>query len=129
MAEKSYPAELRYHPEHGWARIDGDTATFGITWYAQDRLDEVVFFDPPSVGDRVTKDRPYAEIESIKSVSDLYAPLSGEVVAANPAVADRAAIVNDDPYGRGWLVTVRLSDPGEAGALLSAGEYEAAIPT
>ena len=127
MADQSYPSDLRYHPEHDWARVDGDTATFGITWYAQDTLNEIVYFDPPQVGDRVAKDRPYARIESIKAVSDVYAPLSGEVVEINPALANGAAIVNDDPYGQGWLVAVRLSDPGEVDSLLSAKEYEATI--
>jgi len=127
MANESYPADLRYHPEHDWARIDGDTATFGITWYAQDTLNEIVYFDPPRAGDRVTKDQPYAQIESIKAASDVYAPLSGEVLEINPALADGAAIVNDDPYGQGWLVEVRLSDPGEADSLLSAEEYQATI--
>jgi glycine cleavage system H protein len=127
MADESYPADLRYHPEHDWARVDGDTATFGITWYAQDTLNEIVYFDPPRVGDRVTKDQPYAQIESVKAVSDVYAPLSGEVVEVNPALADGAAIVNGDPYGQGWLLKVRLSDPGEADSLLSAEEYQATI--
>jgi glycine cleavage system H protein len=127
VADESYPSDLRYHPEHDWARVDGDTATFGITWYAQDTLNEIVFFDPPGVGDRVTKDQPYAQIESIKAVSDVYAPLSGEVVEVNAALADGATIVNDDPYGQGWLVTVRLSDPGEADLLLNAVEYQATI--
>ena len=127
MADESYPADLRYHPEHDWARIDGDTATFGITWYAQDTLNEIVYFDPPRVGDRVTKDQPYAQIESVKAVSDVYAPLTGEVVEVNPALTDGAAIVNDDPYGHGWLLKVRLSDPGEADSLLSAEEYQATI--
>ncbi len=127
MADESYPADLRYHPEHDWARVDGDTATFGITWYAQDTLNEIVYFDPPRVGDRVTKDQPYAQIESVKAVSDVYAPLSGEVVEVNPALADGASIVNDDPYGQGWLLKVQLSDPGEADSLLSAEEYQATI--
>jgi glycine cleavage system H protein len=127
MADESYPSDLRYHSEHDWARINGDTATFGITWYAQDILNEIVYFDPPQVGDRVAKDEPYAQIESIKAVSDVYAPLSGEVVEVNPALADGAAIVNDDPNGQGWLIRVRLSDPGEADLLLSAEEYQATI--
>lgn len=127
MADESYPTDLRYHPEHDWARVDGATATFGITWYAQDTLNEIVYFDPPRVGDRVAKDQPYAQIESVKAVSDVYAPLSGEVVEVNPALADGAAIVNDDPYGQGWLLKVRLSDPGEADSLLSAEEYQATI--
>jgi glycine cleavage system H protein len=127
MAEESYPAGLRYHSQHDWARIDGETATFGITWFAQDNLQEIVFFDPPRVGDRVTKDQPYAEIESVKAVSEVYAPLSGEVVEVNTALGDGAGPVNRDPYGQGWLVKVRLSDPREADQLLSAEEYEATL--
>ena len=127
MAEASYPAELRYHKEHDWARVEGDTATFGITWFAQDSLNEIVFFDPPRPGDQVTKDQPYAEIESVKAVSQVYAPLSGEVVEVNSSLADGAGTVNDDPYGQGWLVKVRMSDPGEAELLLSAEEYQGLI--
>ena len=127
MAEASYPAELRYHKEHDWARVEGDTATFGITWFAQDSLNEIVYFDPPRVGEQVTKDQPYAEIESVKAVSEVYAPLSGEVVEVNSALADGAGTVNDDPYGQGWLVKVRMSDPGEAELLLSAEEYQGLI--
>ena len=123
MAEASYPDDLKYHPEHDWARVDGDVATLGITWYAQDQLGEVVFFDPPEVGTSVTKDSPYAEVESVKAVSDVIAPLSGEVVAVNQAVVDAPETVNEDPYGEGWLVRVRLSDPGEAEALLDAAAY------
>ena len=125
MADESYPADLRYHREHNWARVDGDTAIFGITWYAQDNLNEVVFFDPPNVGDTVTKDQPYAEIESIKTVSELYALLSGEIIEVHDALAEAAAIVNEDPYGQGWLVKVQLSDPAEAESLMTAEEYEA----
>ena len=127
MAGASYPTELMYHKEHDWARVDGDTATFGITWFAQDSLNEIVFFDPPRPGDQVTKDQPYAEIESVKAVSQVYAPLSGEVVEVNRSLADGAGTVNDDPYGQGWLVKVRMSDPGEAELLLSAEEYQALI--
>ena len=127
MAEESYPAELRYHTQHDWARVDGEAATFGITWFAQDNLNEIVFFDPPQVGARVTKDEPYAEIESVKAVSEVYAPLSGEIVSVNSALGGGAGVINDDPYGRGWLVKVRLSDPDEVGLLLSADEYEATI--
>jgi glycine cleavage system H protein len=129
MAEESYPAELRYHKEHDWARVEGETATFGLTWFAQDNLQEIVYFDPPRIGDRVTKDQPYAEIESVKAVSDIYAPLSGEVVQVNTALANGAGTINDDPYGQGWLVRVRLSDPTEADRLLSADEYQATIKT
>jgi glycine cleavage system H protein len=122
-----YPAGLGYHPEHAWARIEGGIATVGISWFAQDRLKEVVFFDPPRVGDRVTRDQPFAGIESVKAYSDVYSPVSGEVVEVNTALAGGVGAVNQDPYGRGWLVRVRLSDPGEAAALLSAEQYEAAV--
>jgi glycine cleavage system H protein len=129
MAE-SYPPELRYHKQHDWARVDGDTATFGITWYAQDSLQEITYFDPPQVGARVTKDQPYAEIESVKTVSDVYAPLSGEVVEVNATLAeDGGGPINEDPYGRGWLVRVRLSDPSEIGTLLGAEEYQRSLAT
>jgi glycine cleavage system H protein len=127
MAAASYPRDLRYHSEHAWARVEGDNATFGISWYAQDSLQEIVFFDPPKLGYRVTKDQAYAEIESVKSVSDVYAPLSGEVVEINGALGDGPATINEDPYGQGWLVKVKLSDPSEADSLMSAEEYEAAI--
>jgi glycine cleavage system H protein len=123
VAEASYPDDLRYHPEHDWARIEGDTATFGITWYAQDNLGEVVFYDPPEFGATVAKDDSYAEVESVKAVSDVIAPLSGEVVEVNAALADSPERINEDPYGEGWLVKVRLGDPSEAEGLLSAADY------
>jgi glycine cleavage system H protein len=123
VAEETYPEELKYHPEHDWARIDGDEATFGITWYAQDALGEVVFFEPPDVGAEVSKDQPYAEVESVKAVSDVYAPLSGEVIAVNEALADSPERINEDPYGDGWLVRVRLSEPGEIDELLEVAAY------
>ncbi len=123
MAEGTYPDDLLYHPEHDWARIDGDVATFGITWFAQDALGEVVFFDPPEVGSTVTKDESYAEVESVKAVSDVIAPLSGEIVEVNIALGDAPETINSDPYGAGWLVKVRLSDPGEAGQLLDQATY------
>ena len=123
MAEASYPEDLKYHPEHDWARIDGDQATFGITWYAQDLLGEVVFFDPPEVGSQVTKDQAYAEVESVKAVSDVFAPLSGEIVEVNEALGDAPEQINADPYGEGWMVKVRLGDPGEAESLLDASAY------
>jgi len=129
MADESYPAELRYHSQHDWARVEGQTATFGITWFAQDNLQEIVFFDPPQVGDQVTKDQPYAEIESVKAVSEVYAPLSGEIVQVNTALADGAGKINDDPYGQGWLVKVMLTDPSEADQLLSVEQYRATIKT
>ena len=122
--EESYPEELRYHPEHDWARIEGDTATFGITWYAQNSLGEVVFFEPPEVGSQTSKDSTYAEVESVKAVSDVYAPLSGEVVEVNEALSDSPEQINEDPYGEGWLVKVKLSDPSEADALLDAAAYK-----
>ena len=111
MAEASYPDDLKYHEEHDWARIDGDQATFGITWYAQDALGEVVFFDPPEVGASVTKDGSYAEVESVKAVSDVFAPLSGEIVEVNEGLGDAPEKINEDPYGDGWMVKVKLSDP------------------
>ena len=123
MAEASYPDDLRYHPEHDWARVDGDEATFGITWFAQDQLGEVVFFDPPEVGAQVSANESYAEVESVKAVSDVIAPMSGEVIAVNEALADAPERVNDDPYGDGWLVRVRLSDPGEADGLMDGAAY------
>ena len=124
MAEANYPEELRYHAEHDWARIDGDVATFGITWYAQDTLGEVVFYDPPEVGSEVRKDSSYAEVESVKAVSDVISPMSGEIVEVNEALSDAPEKINDDPYGDGWLVKVRLSDPGEADALMDAAAYQ-----
>jgi glycine cleavage system H protein len=122
-AQESYPDDLRYHAEHDWARIEGDLATFGITWYAQDALGEVVFFEPPEVGASVAKDSTYAEVESVKAVSDVYAPLSGEVTEVNEALADNPEKVNEDPYGEGWLVKVRLSDPAEADELMDSDAY------
>jgi glycine cleavage system H protein len=123
VADESYPEELRYHPEHDWARIEGDLATLGITWYAQDALGEVVFFEPPETGAELTKDKPYAEVESVKAVSDVYAPLSGEITEVNDAVSESPETINDDPYGAGWLVKVKLSDPSEADDLLDAAAY------
>jgi glycine cleavage system H protein len=127
LAEASYPQDLLYHPDHDWARIDGEEATLGITWYAQDALGEVVFFEPPGVGTTLKKDEPYAEVESVKAVSDVVAPLSGEIVAVNEAIADNPGVINDDPYGEGWLVRVRLSDPSERDTLLDAAAYEATL--
>jgi glycine cleavage system H protein len=123
LAEASYPDELIYHAEHDWARVEGGQATFGITWYAQDSLGEVVFFDPPEVGQTIAKDGSYAEVESVKAVSDVIAPLSGEVVEVNEALADAPEKINEEPYGEGWLVKVKLSDPAEAEDLLSAADY------
>jgi glycine cleavage system H protein len=127
MAQASYPQDLLYHPEHDWARVEGDVATFGITWHAQDALGEVVFFDPPAVGTTVTKDQPYTEVESVKAVSDVIAPLSGEVIEANAALGDSADAINSDPYGEGWMVKVRLSDPAEVSTLLGADAYVALL--
>lgn len=124
MAAESYPEDLKYHPEHDWARIEGDQATFGITWYAQDALGEVVFFEPPEVGATISKDSAYAEVESVKAVSDVYAPLSGEVTEVNEALADNPERINEDPYGEGWLVKVKLSDPSEADQLLDVDAYK-----
>ncbi len=123
MAE-SYPEDLKYHPEHDWARIDGEEATFGITWYAQDALGEVVFCDAPEVGASVTKDQAYAEVESVKAVSDVFAPLSGKIAAVNEALAESPELINHDPYGDGWLVKVTLSDTGEVDSLLDVEAYK-----
>jgi glycine cleavage system H protein len=123
-AAESYPDNLRYHPEHDWARVDGGEATLGITWFAQDALGELVHFEAPEEGATLTKDQAYAEVESVKAVSDVIAPLSGEVLEVNRAVADAPETVNDDPYGEGWLVRVRLADPGQAEALMDAEAYK-----
>lgn len=123
MADASYPEDLLYHPEHDWAKIDDDVATFGVTWFAQDALGEVVYFDPPEVGTTVTKDEPYAEVESVKAVSDVFAPLSGEIIEVNTALGDRPEIINEDPYGEGWMVKVRLSDVSEADQLMDQATY------
>jgi glycine cleavage system H protein len=123
LADETYPDDLSYHPEHDWARVEGDQATLGITWYAQDSLGEVVFFDPPELGTELAKDEPYAEVESVKAVSDVVAPLSGEVVAVNEALADSPERINEDPYGEGWLVRVRLADPAEVESLLDVAAY------
>jgi glycine cleavage system H protein len=127
MADASYPDDLLYHSEHDWVRIDGEIAEFGITWFAQDALGEVVFFDPPEVGSAVTKDQPYAEVESVKAVSDVIAPLSGEIVEVNTALGEKPEAINEDPYGAGWMVKVKLSDPSEQEALLDREAYEASL--
>jgi glycine cleavage system H protein len=127
MADASYPDDLLYHAEHDWVRIDDDIAEFGITWFAQDALGEVVFFDPPEVGSTVAKDQPYAEVESVKAVSDVIAPLSGEIVEVNTALGDKPEAINDDPYGAGWMVKVKLSDPAEQESLLDREAYEASL--
>ena len=123
MADESYPEGLLYHPEHDWAKVDGETATFGVTWYAQDQLGEVVFFDPPDVGSQVSAGAAYAEVESVKAVSDVFAPMSGEVTEVNEALKDTPEKINDDPYGEGWLVKVRLSEPGQTDELLDVSTY------
>lgn len=127
MAEASYPDDLKYHPEHDWARVDGDVAALGITWYAQEQLGEVVFFDPPEIGATITKDQPYAEVESVKAVSDVIAPVSGEIVEVNDGLTDSPERINEDSYGEGWLVKVRLSDPSELDSLMDASSYEESL--
>ncbi len=130
MAQASYPEDLLYHPEHDWARIDHadpGLATMGITWYAQDALGEVVFFDPPAVGTALAKDASYAEVESVKAVSDVIAPLSGEIVEVNEALSENPAMINEDPYGDGWLVRIRLSDPSERESLQDADTYKSSL--
>jgi glycine cleavage system H protein len=124
VADETYPDDLKYHAEHDWARIDGDEATLGITWYAQDALGEVVFYEPPEVGASISKDGAYAEVESVKAVSDVIAPLSGEILEVNEALSDAPEKINEDPYGDGWLVRVKLSDASEADALLDAAAYK-----
>jgi glycine cleavage system H protein len=126
-AAESYPEELRYHPQHDWARVDDGEATVGITWFAQDSLGELVHFEAPEEGASVTKDESYGEVESVKAVSDVIAPLSGEVIAVNQAAVDEPETVNEDPYGDGWLLRIRLSDPSEADSLLDAHAYRALL--
>ena len=123
-AAETYPDDLKYHAEHDWARVDDDEAALGITWFAQDALGELVHFEPPEEGSQVTKDSSYGEVESVKAVSEVIAPLSGEVVEVNRRVVDEPEIVNDDPYGDGWLVRIRLTDPGEADSLLDVEAYK-----
>ncbi len=122
-ADESYPEDLRYHAEHDWARIEGDEASFGITWYAQEALGEVVFFEPPEIGTTVSRDEPYAEVESVKAVSDVIAPLSGEVIAVNDDAGENPEVINNDPYGDGWMVRVRLTDTAEVDSLLDVEAY------
>ncbi len=123
-AAESYPDDLRYHPEHDWARVDGDEAVFGITWFAQDALGELVHFEAPEEGATVTRDEAYAEVESVKAVSTVIAPLSGQVLEVNGSIAEAPETVNEDPYGAGWLVRVKLSDPGELDSLLDLEAYK-----
>ena len=127
MAEGSYPDDLLYHAEHDWARIHGEEATFGITWYAQDALGEVVFFDPPKVGSTITKDESYAEVESVKAVSDVIAPMSGEILEVNEALSDSPDAINEQPYDGGWLVRVRLTDPDQKAELMDQAAYTASL--
>ena len=127
MSDASYPDDLKYHPEHDWARVDGENATFGITWYAQEQLGEVVFFEPPKAGTEVKQGEPYTEVESVKAVSDVIAPMSGEVVESNQTLSDGPEAINDDPYGEGWMVKVRLSEPGQKDGLLDADAYRSSL--
>ena len=124
MADESYPDDLLYHPEHDWARIEGEIAMLGITWYAQDALGEVVFFDPPALGATLKANESYAEVESVKAVSDVFAPLSGEIVEVNDTLSDAPDTINADPYGDGWLAKIKLSDEGEKSSLLDVGAYK-----
>jgi glycine cleavage system H protein len=127
VAAETYPDDLLYHPEHDWARVEDGEATLGITWYAQDALGELVHFEPPEVGGLVAKDESYGEIESVKAVSDVVSPLSGEVLEVNQRVVDEPELVNADPYGEGWLVRIRLSDPAEADTLMDVDAYRAHV--
>lgn len=127
MAEAHYPQELAYHPEHDWARLEGDEAVCGISWFAQDQLGEVIFVDMPELGARVTRGEPYAEVESIKAVSDVISPVDGTVTAVNAALNDAPDMLNDDPYGRGWLVRVRVERAVALAGLLSSAEYQALL--
>jgi glycine cleavage system H protein len=126
-AAESYPDDLKYHPEHDWARIDGDEATLGVTWFAQDALGELVHFEPPDEGSMVSKDQSYGEVESVKAVSDLISPLSGEVLQVNAKVVDAPETVNEDPYGEGWLIRIRLSDQTELDSLQDAAGYRSGL--
>jgi glycine cleavage system H protein len=129
MTEPSYPDDLRYHEQHDWVRVDGDIATLGVTWYAQDALGEVVYYSPPQVGDTVTRDSDYGELESTKAVSALVAPVSGEVTEVNEALDGSESTINDDPYGDGWLIRLRMSDPAELESLMDADAYQAFLDT
>jgi glycine cleavage system H protein len=127
MAEASYPPELLYHPEHDWARVEGEVATFGITWHAQDALGEIVFVETPAVGTQLSANEAYTEVESVKAVSDVFAPLTGEVIETNALLAAKPELINEDPYGEGWLVKVRIADASEAGGLLDRDAYVATL--
>ena len=125
MADETYPQELKYYKEHDWVRIEGEDAVLGITWFAQDALGEIVYADLPSVGDEVSAGKPYGELESVKAVSDIFAPLTGEVVEVNEALEDEPQRVNDDCYGEGWILRIRMTAPGQIGELLDADAYKA----
>jgi len=127
VSSESYPDDLKYHPEHDWARIDGDEAVLGVTWYAQDALGELVHYEAPDVGSTVSKDSSYGEVESVKAVSDLISPLSGEVLEVNAKVVDAPETVNDDPYGDGWLIRIRMSSPDELEQLLDVAAYKTVL--
>jgi len=126
-AAETYPDDLKYHREHDWARVEGDDAVLGITWFAQDSLGELVHFEAPEAGATVTKDGSYGEVESVKAVSDVISPLSGEILEVNPRVVDAPEVVNEDPYGEGWLIRIRMSDPSELDSLLDAAAYRAHV--
>jgi glycine cleavage system H protein len=126
-ASESYPDELKYHKEHDWARIDGDEAQLGITWFAQDAMGELVHYEPPNVGDNISKDSPYGEVESVKAVSDVIAPLSGEVLEVNAKVVEEPETVNSDPYEEGWLVRIRIAEPSEVDTLLDVAAYKQVV--
>lgn len=126
-AEESYPDDLKYHAEHDWARVDGDEATLGVTWFAQDALGELVHYEPPQEGQQIAKDSTYGEVESVKAVSDVVAPLSGEVLEVNPKVVEAPETVNDDPYGQGWLVRIRMTNPSELDTLLDLEGYKSVL--
>lgn len=127
MAQETYPADLLYHAEHDWARVEGDIATLGITWHAQEALGEIVFFDPPAPGTQITQNEPYTEVESVKAVSDVIAPVSGEIVEVNGVLVDSPDALNEDPYGTGWIVKVKVSDPSEQDALMDHETYVASL--
>jgi glycine cleavage system H protein len=126
-ASETYPDDLKYHAEHDWARIEDDEAVLGITWFAQDALGELVHYEPPNEGDTIAKDSPYGEVESVKAVSDVIAPLSGEVLEVNAKVVEEPETVNEDPYGDGWLIRIRMTDPSEADSLLDLDAYKQVV--
>jgi glycine cleavage system H protein len=128
-SSESYPDDLQYHPEHDWARIDGDEAVLGVTWFAQDALGELVHYEAPDIGTNVAKDTSYGEVESVKAVSDLISPLSGEVLEVNATVVDAPETVNEDPYGAGWLIRIRMSNPEELDQLLDVAAYKKVLET